>query len=246
MRATVAAARLAAPALVAVALLGACSSDDEERAPVPESAEAVEIRTEDGLTLDGRYFRGHSEQQLVILLHAYPSDQTEWFDFAEALQGRGLSVLTLDFRGYGASEGSKDADASALDTRAAIEWARSRDAEQIALVGASMGGTAAIVAATEAAVTGVVAISAPVSMGGMDAEDAIAEIEAPILLIAAEDDISAAESLDELAEDAGLDGDRVLLVGGRAHGTELLGEGGDERVRTRIYDFLFELWGGVF
>ena len=218
MRTTLAAVRLAALALVAIALLGACSSDDEVRAPVPENAEAVEIRTEDGLTLDGRYFRGHSEQQLVILLHAYPSDQTEWFEVASEL-GAARSVLTFDFRGYGASEGSKDADEAAKDTLAAIEWARAQGIDQIALVGASMGGTAAIVAATEAAVAGVVAgvvaISAPVSMGGMDAEDAIAEVEAPILLIAAEDDISAAESLDELAEDAGLDGDGVLLVSGR-------------------------------
>ena len=233
--------------LVAVAgsalLLAACSGDDEPPpAPVYHEAARVEtIETEDGLTLDARHFPAAGER-LVILLHMYPADQTSWFDFATELQSRGVDALTFDFRGYGVSQGEQDPGVADIDARAALALARERGFERVVLIGASMGGTAAIVVAALEPVDGVAALSAPAAMAELDAASAIGNVEAPITLVAADGDLSGAESLRNLAALAALDDHEVLMRGGRAHGTELLEQSGHEAVRGWLLDFLDRVW----
>lgn len=224
----------------AALLLAACDSDGDA-APRPEGARVETIETEDGLLLDARHFVASGER-LVILLHMFPADQSSWFEFATELQTRGFDALTLDFRGYGASEGDKDVGDADRDVRAALAFARDRGFDHVALVGASMGGAAAIVAAAAEPVDGVAALSAPVTMGDLDAEDAIAEVQAPIALVAAEGDLSGAESLDDLAERAGLENGDVLLTGGRAHGTDLLLAREGDAVSAWLLAFLERIW----
>ena len=206
------------------------------------------IPTEDGLDLDARLFPAASSvpdrgKRIVILLHMYAADQRGWFAFAGELQAFGIDALTLDFRGFGASSGEKDPGETDRDVRAAVAFARGRGYERIVLVGASMGGTAAIVAAADTPVDGVVALSAPVEMRSLDAEAVVAAVRAPLTLVAAEGDLSAAESLRDLAERAGLRDDEVLLTPGRAHGTDLLATPAGERVRAWVLGFLERVWG---
>jgi pimeloyl-ACP methyl ester carboxylesterase len=179
-------------------LLAACTEDEPPPEADPQLARIESIETEDGLRLDARHFAASGER-LVILLHMYPADQSSWYGFAEELQALGLDALTLDFRGFGDSDGDKDPGDADRDVRAALAFARARGFERIVLVGASLGGTAAIVAAAEDAegVDGVATLSAPLAMNGLDAEDVIADVRAPITLIAAEGDLSGAESLGE-------------------------------------------------
>ena len=237
------------PVLIALAglalLLAACSGDDDDPPPAPvlhEAARVETLETSDGLRLDARHFPASGER-LVVLLHMYPADQTSWFGFAEELQSREIDALTFDFRGYGASDGEKDPGVADVDARAALAFARDRGFERVVLVGASMGGTAAIVLAADEAVDGVVALSAPAAMSELDAASVIAGVEAPITLVAADDDLSGAESLRDLAGRAGLGERDVLLMAGRGHGTELLEQPGRETVRGWLLDFLERVWG---
>ena len=224
-------------------LLTACPGGDEPAtAPVYHEAARVEIiETSDGVRLDARHFPA-AGQYLVILLHMYPADQTSWFDFATELQERGVDALTFDFRGYGASQGEKDPGVADLDVSAALALAHERGFERVVLIGASMGGTAAIVVAAAEPVDGVVALSAPAAMAELDAASVIGNVEAPITLVAANEDLSGAESLRDLAALAGLGDHDVLMMGGRAHGTELLEEPGRATVRGWLLDFLDRVW----
>ncbi len=234
--------------LVAIAglalLLTSCTNDDDQTttSAYHEAARVETIEASDGVRLDARHFRAAGER-LVILLHMYPADQTSWFGFAEELQARGIDGLTFDFRGYGASGGEKDPGVADRDARAALAFARARGFERVVLIGASMGGTAAIVVAAGEAVDGVAALSAPAAMAELDAAPVIAEVAAPITLVAAGDDLSGAESLRDLAARADLGEHDVLLMAGRAHGTELLEEPGHETVRGWLLDFLDRVWG---
>ena len=234
-------------ALVALAglalLLTACPRGDEP-ATVPvyhEAARVESIETSDGLRLDARHFPAAGER-IVILLHMYPADQTSWFGFAEVLQGRGIDALTFDFRGYGVSAGEKDPGVADLDARAALAFARARGFERIVLIGASMGGTAALIVAADESVDGVVALSAPAAMAELDAAAVIGDVEAPITLVAADEDLSGAESLRDLAARADLGDHDVLTMSGRAHGTDLLEAPGRETVRGWLLDFLDRVW----
>ena len=239
--------RLFAAGLLLVTLVAACGDGGTPTAPQAAQGASIEsIRTEDGLRLDARLFRAEpagGSRRLVILLHMYPADQSSWYGLARDLQADGgASALTLDFRGYGASEGSKDVGKIDRDVRAAIAFARERGFESIALVGASMGGTAAIMVAAEAPVAGVIALSAPVSFSGLEAEPAVQRLSVPLAVLAARGDRAARHSLETFSEQAGLDARHAVLYQGRAHGTDLLtGKTGDE-VRTHLRELLDEIW----
>ena len=239
---------LAFSLLALVAFVGACGGDAEPEAPQPVAGASIEaIETEDALILDARLFAADADGtagRLVILLHMFPADQTSWFEIAVELQDRGVSALTLDFRGYGASGGSKEVGMIDRDVRAALAFSRERGFERVVLIGASMGGTAAIVVAAEEPVDGVMALSAPVSFRGLDAGEVVASVPAPLLVVASEGDISAANALEAFAELASLDADHALLVGGRAHGTDIFDHDAGDRVRERLFEFLDEVWGG--
>jgi pimeloyl-ACP methyl ester carboxylesterase len=185
---------------------------------------SVDFTTEDGVALSGHLFG--SGKSGVILAHMYPADQTSWYPTAERLAQEGYLALTFDFRGYGHSQGTKQIEYLGRDVLAAIRRMVSEGCTSIVLVGASMGGTACLVAAdasqifSDFQVTGVVTLSAPVEFKGLSAAEATPRILAPLLFIAAENDVGAegARALQELAANKG----DLQIVPGAEHGTDLL------------------------
>jgi pimeloyl-ACP methyl ester carboxylesterase len=205
----------------------------------------VSFRTEDGLTLSGTAFgAGHTG---VVLAHMYPADQTSWFSFAERLARQGYRALTFDFRGYGQSQGEKDIASIDRDVAAAVAEIERLGAESVVLAGASMGGTASLIAAAGqpvwaapakgAGVAGVVTLSAPSAFRGLDARPVLGDVRVPVLLLAAEGDRSAVPDAQSMAAALGGSADVVELPGDR-HGTDLLSGPESEQVATRILTFL--------
>ena len=193
----------------------------------------------DNTVLNGRLF-GDEHPVLVVLSHMRPNDQTAWFPFAQELADAGYAALTFDFRGYGASQESKDDSKLDDDLSAALRYMRARGGkEQIFLIGASMGGTASIIVAERESIEGVVSISAPSEFQGHDARKAIAEIDAPLLLIASEDDTMARISLVELEDAAGGGAESEMYMGDE-HGTDIFTGPNAAAVRSRIFQFLEE------
>jgi dienelactone hydrolase len=180
-----------------------------------------------------------------------PADQTSWFAFAERLADDGYLVLTYDFRGYcpggdgGCSEGDRDIGAIWQDVLGAIEFVRSKGATSVSLAGASMGGTASLVAAAREGVDVrvVITLSAPASIEGLVADASLlTRIGAGKLFIAGVGDASAAADAESLYR-ASPPPKRVEILPSDDHGTDLLSGGQGEVVRRLIETWLEQAGG---
>src|SRR6202167_1534215 len=76
----------------------------------------VDIKAPDGVSLKGTYFSAGRTGPAMLLLHQCNMDRHAWDGLAADLASNGFNVLTIDYRGFGESGGSKSTDP---DTRAA-------------------------------------------------------------------------------------------------------------------------------
>jgi pimeloyl-ACP methyl ester carboxylesterase len=221
--------RVAAAALISV-LAGGCGTE-----PQPP-ARTARFSTADGVGLVGDV-RGQGPAG-VVLAHMFPSDRTAWTGFAESLAAEGFHVMSFDFRGFGQSGGSRDLGLLWEDVLAAAEELRDRGARRVVVVGASMGGTAALVAAAREEFDGVVTLSAPSTFMGITAPpEVVAAVDEPKLFVAAEGDGQAAATAQQFYTTAP-GAKRVEIVTGDDHGTALLEGGQAQIVRTHVLTFL--------
>jgi pimeloyl-ACP methyl ester carboxylesterase len=159
-----------------------------------------------------------------------PADQSAWFVTADRLAEQGFRVLTFNFRGYcpggdaGCSEGEIDVEAAPADLVAALAYLRSQGVTSAGLVGASMGGTAALVAASGEGddVDAVITLSAPQVIQRLSAgPEVLANVTAAKLFIAATGDPSAAQDAQAFFDES-LQPKRLEIVTSDDHGTDLL------------------------
>ncbi len=204
------AARLLAIAATSLLLGGASVAVADER---------VQITATDGVQLvghlDGREGPG------IVFAHTYRADQRSWTAFAAEMARAGFRTLTFDFRGYGESGGAQDVAAIDRDLEGAYRFVLGRKIRPVYLVGASMGGTAALIVAARVPVAGVATLSAPGSFQGLDAAAAVPKLTARALFLAAESDTAAASAAKQFAAQVAAP-KTLLLVPGAEHGTALL------------------------
>lgn len=223
--------RRAALAAGIVALVGSACGGPETAPP-----RLVQFTASDGVGLAGD-LRGEGPTG-VVLAHMFPADRTSWDEFAELLAGEGFTVLNFDFRGYGDSKGTKELAEIWQDVLAAVEVVRGRGAQQVVVIGASMGGTAALVAAARTDLDGVVTLSAPSTFMGLAAPPEVVQaVDEPKLFIAAQGDAQAAATAQDLYTQAS-GAKRLEIVTGTDHGSDLLSGGQAEVVRMHILTFL--------
>ncbi len=197
------------------------------------SVEFVKIATADGVKLSGRLFgRGRDG---VVLGHMFPADQSSWGSFARTLADEGFAALTFDFRGYGLSEGTKDIAKIDRDMRAATEWLEERT-DRVFIIGASMGGTAALRVGSTHQVRGVATLSAPPEFRGLSVGDRLSMLKGAKLFIAGSGDGSAANSARSFYG-ATTEPKELEVVRSARHGTDMLGEDGG-RVADVLVDWL--------
>lgn len=125
--------------------------------------EDVRFTCEDGVTLSGWLIpSGRETRGTVVLMHGFSGHRLPWLGgFVPWLQRR-YHVLLFDFRGHG---GSDDALISLgtleqRDVAAAVRFLQGRGLGPIALMGISMGGSVAIMAAPDLPVAAVIADAA--------------------------------------------------------------------------------------
>jgi len=200
--------------------------------PLPASTQFIKFKTADDITLSGRLF-GQGKTG-IVLGHMYPADQNSFSKLARNLSEAGYQVLTFDFRGYGLSDGIKDIPRIDKDMMAARRWLAQRT-NKVFLIGASMGGTAALKTAARERVAGVATLSAPVDFMGLKVAN-IRTIKGPKLFIAAAEDDSAGASA--RAFYAQVEEPKELeILPGRAHGTDMLKEP-PSQVETLLLEWL--------
>ena len=218
-------------ALVLAVMVAGCSAHTSPGG----GSEKITFDTEDGVELSGHVFG--SGPVGVVLSHMRPADQESWWPFARVLRDRGYQALAFDFRGYRDSQGEVDIDSLDIDLEAALGELESRGATRVFLVGASMGGTASLKVAARSDVAGVITISAPPLIEGLDAREDLRSISAPKLFIAAREDGFYTRSASLL--DQGSDDPKELhFLDGAAHGTDMLTGDSGPRAQGIILDFL--------
>jgi pimeloyl-ACP methyl ester carboxylesterase len=203
--------------LVVLALATAACRDGplDPGPPALPDGEPVTVPAPDGIQLAGlRYGDGPTA---VVLAHQRGGAKEDWTSFATAVADAGHTALAIDLRGYGGSPGERDTDLD-VDLAGAVAWLRDSGAAEVVLVGASMGGTAAVTTAVREEVAGVVSLSAPARFADLDAGAAAAQLDVPALFVAARDDAPYAQDAEAMAE---VSGGRVVLYDGDQHGTGL-------------------------
>jgi pimeloyl-ACP methyl ester carboxylesterase len=191
-----------------------------------------------GDTLEGRLF-GQGDVG-VVLAHGYSPEggQGDWLPVGPALAERGYAALTFNFTGFCPEDGGLPAGCSGgkeaptqtwRDIEPAVDFLRGRGAQDVFVVGSSMGGQAALTAAarTDVEIAGVVAMAAPREAPpefpqNMNLTDEIIQaVDEPKLFVAGEGDGQAAADA-EAMHDLASEPKDVVILDSPFHGLELI------------------------
>jgi pyridoxine 5-phosphate synthase len=213
------------------------------------SGRPVTIPSPDGVTIAGEFYestaalRGTGDRAPgVLLVHMLTRSRSEWGSLPDRLRDAGMSALTIDLRGHGQSGGSaQDLQAMVQDVRAAALWLASRPtvrSDAMAIVGASLGASLALLAAVDVPQARWLALLSPsLDYRGLRTDVSLLKrLGARSLWLAASDqDPLALRTLRDMAAEPS--GAREQLVTtGLAHGTALLER--DPEVGRALVDWL--------
>src|SRR5512133_1944627 len=111
----------------------------------------VHFPSTDGITLSGWWIPAEGSPNTIIFLHGFGGTMDPDIKYVPAFIQAGYNVLMFDFRAHGRSNGSRTS-LGALevnDVIGAIHFAKSCNSWAIGLMGFSMGGRAALLAAAQ-------------------------------------------------------------------------------------------------
>ena len=195
----------------------------------------VDIMAPDGFVLKATYWAADEPGPGVLMLHQCNRDRKSWDGSARALAEAGFHVLTMDFRGFGGSvsEGvhSFRQQSDELwplwegDVDRAFAFLKSMpDVKQsIGAVGASCGGSQALLLATRMTEVGAVVFLSS-GLPWIDDQDihAFQNVRpVPLLGIAAEDDVSTANRTRSIFAGSKHEDSRLVVYKGDQHGVPL-------------------------
>lgn len=203
---------------------------------------AVSLTTSDGVSLAAHFYEAPElPAPAVVLVPVLGGTKENWRRVVERLTESGISAMAIDLRGHGGSSGSATVSADmARDVTAAVGWLRTQASVRpgaVAVVGASLGGSLALIAAAELSfVRGVVLISPSTDYRGVRLDGAARSYGSrPMLLLGSQHDPYALRTMRELAPPEV--GTREQQVSSAiAHGTTLLDQ--DPQMVGALVDWL--------
>ncbi len=118
----------------------------------------IGLEAEDGVAIHAWWWEVEPAGPAVLFFHGNAGSIAGRVSTAAGLVPRGVSVLLLEYRGYGASEGSPSEDGILRDGRAGLDWVvdRVRGPERVVLYGRSLGGVVAASLGSREPVAGVI------------------------------------------------------------------------------------------
>lgn len=125
--------------------------------------EDVRLPTSDGVVIHAWFVPAAGARYAVIFFHGNAGNISHRLDWLRILNGLGLEVLLVEYRGYGASEGRPSEEGMHRDALAAWNYLhaeRALPACRIVLFGESLGGAVAARLATSVPAAGLILFSA--------------------------------------------------------------------------------------
>jgi hypothetical protein len=236
-------ARVALAALVAAALLSGCGGDDEAPAERPRGTAAAEpspppappartvrFQAADGEPVVAQFTAAGRRAPAVVLLHEIRGGPAQWEELVPYLHEAGFATLA-----YQSRTSAVDRD-RVLDAVGAVRWLRARpevDRRRLALVGASIGASTAVLAmatGTRRTVDAAVALSPPDSADIWRLQGENRYRPHDMLLVSDEREAASAESMLEGAVRS-----KAMRSSRPGHGVALLG---DDEVRDALLAWL--------
>ncbi len=160
--------------------------------------EDVTITTSDGLRLNAWYVPAKPSRGTLLFLHGRAGNISGRVDSIEIFHRLGLSVLIVDYRGFGRSEGRRSIDGATLDALAAWKWLtqeRKIPADEILVFGRSFGGAVAMQLMRYAKPGGLILESTYSSLPEMIRRDSLAPL-ARLLVGNVQNSVEVARTLD--------------------------------------------------
>lgn len=224
--------------------------------PIPAGdVEEVSYVTDDGVELAGWFAPAQSDATAtVVVLPGNAGNRAARLPLARALSNRGLSVLLVDYRGYGGNPGSPSEEGLIADARAAVSYLETRpdvDSGRLVYFGESLGaGVALAVAVTDppsalvlrSPFTSLTDVGAhhypwlPVSALARDrypSIDVIEQIVTPVLVVVGDGDRIVPPAQSRRLYDAARGEKRMLVIDGAGHNDFAL-LAGDELIDATV------------
>lgn len=239
----------ASAAATAVIPGASASAAAPPRPRVIPTEQVISFAGQGGVSLSASWYKASPEAPVLVLLHRLGGQRAEWQPLVQRLlkDGPELSLLALDQRGHGqsgASEGrvggglqGKDIERMAEDLRAAlgeVDRRLERKAGSLIGVGADLGATVLVLAASQDPRWSGLVLMAPVAgLRGVDIYRPFAAVRRrPTLLIAAREDPVSLEPFKAMSS----------MVGGALTSKQYEGQ---EHNITRLASATPGLWGDV-
>ena len=114
--------------------------------------ESVSILTQDQITLHGWFVPALEEKGVLLFFHGNAGNISHRLDSLKIFHDLGLSTLIIDYRGYGRSQGSISEQGTYFDAEAAWNYLteiKNIPAQQIAVLGRSLGAAIAAYSASK-------------------------------------------------------------------------------------------------
>lgn len=225
--------------LVVAATVGCSTSSTDVQSESPYVLDGC-VRRDEGQLLDLGNVDGTSRtkgvmlgdaRRAVILAPDRDANVCQWLTYGQALAAGGFRVALYDYDRETPQEQQLNAVVTAV---------RQAGAQSVVLVGAGVGGNAALISAAsiKPAVNGVVALSPPRRLEGQASVlPAISRLRMPLLLISSDHDPSSAAPTVREYERVAATADVVMVTGGSS-GTELLSGAEGDKVRAAVEAFL--------
>ena len=202
--------------------------------------EPARFTTADDAELNAWFFAepGGASRPTVLVFNGNAGNRSHRLDLANALRRHGLQVLLMDYRGYGENAGAPSERGLAADARAARAYLVSRsdvDPSRLIYFGESLGAAVAVDLATEHPPAALVLRSPFTSLGDVGryhypflpvrlllrdrypSLDRIRAIEAPLLVIAGDEDRIVPLEQSRRLYEAAADPKQLLVLAGADH-----------------------------
>jgi len=223
-------------------------------------AEDVSIQTRDGVRLHGWWSPAEGSGLAALYLHGNAGNVTHRGSHIQAANAAGCSMLVIDYRGYGKSEGAPSEPGLYADAEAGYEFLRSKGYPpgRIVVHAESLGTAVAVELATRVTVGGVI-LEAPFTsasdvagrilpvvglllVGGSDTESKIGLLAAPVLVIHGDRDGIIPFDMGQAIFEAAPEPKSFWAVPGAGH-NDIVESGGDA-YRQRLLEFYESLGAG--